>query len=122
MKQSELHLMTTDQLWALHEAIVERLTVRITAEKSELEKRLQQLSKGSQVPSVGSPSRPRGRRPYPRVLPKYRNPAEPSESWSGRGKKPRWLLAQLDSGHTIEEFEIGDDELRELLGSPALVP
>jgi DNA-binding protein H-NS len=122
MKQAEFNLMSTDQLWALHEAIVELLTVRITAEKSELEKRLRQLSNGTQVPADERPSGPRERRPYPRVLPKYRNPAEPSESWAGRGKKPRWLLAQLRSGHKMEEFEIGEDELRELLGSPALVP
>jgi len=46
------------------------------------------------------------RRAYPRVFPKYRNPAEPSETWAGRGKKPRWLTAQLKSGKQIDDFRI----------------
>ena len=47
------------------------------------------------------------RRKYPRVLPKYRNP-QTSETWSGRGKRPRWLVAAMKSGRRIEEFRIGE--------------
>ena len=46
------------------------------------------------------------RRPYPPVSPKYRNPDQPSETWSGRGKQPRWLVAQLRLGKRIEDFSI----------------
>jgi DNA-binding protein H-NS len=46
------------------------------------------------------------RRPYPAVVPKYRNPERPSETWAGRGKKPRWLAAQLKSGKRIDDFRI----------------
>ncbi len=46
------------------------------------------------------------RRSYPQVFPKYRNPAEPSETWAGRGKRPRWLTAQLKSGKQIDDFRI----------------
>jgi DNA-binding protein H-NS len=46
------------------------------------------------------------RRKYPRVYPKYRNPQEPSETWSGRGKTPRWLMAALKKGHKPEDFAI----------------
>jgi DNA-binding protein H-NS len=48
----------------------------------------------------------RVRRPYPAVLPKYRNPERPSETWAGRGKTPRWLLAQLKSGRRLDDFRI----------------
>ena len=40
------------------------------------------------------------------VLPKYRNPDNHSETWSGRGHRPRWLEAQLAAGKTIEDLEI----------------
>ncbi|MBS0431746.1 MAG: H-NS histone family protein [Proteobacteria bacterium] len=33
-----------------------------------------------------------------KVAPKYRNPANPSETWSGRGKRPRWFNAALKAG------------------------
>jgi H-NS histone family protein len=37
---------------------------------------------------------------------KYRNPANMSETWAGRGVRPRWLQAALKDGHKIEEFAI----------------
>lgn len=40
------------------------------------------------------------------VEPKYRNPANASETWTGRGKKPRWLQAAVDAGKKLEDFLI----------------
>ena len=39
------------------------------------------------------------------MLPRYRNP-QTSETWSGRGKRPCWLIAAVKSGQEIEEFRI----------------
>lgn len=33
-----------------------------------------------------------------KVKPKYRNPAKPSETWSGRGRQPRWFAAAIKAG------------------------
>ena len=41
-----------------------------------------------------------------KVAPKYRNPAKPSETWTGRGKQPRWLAAETAKGRKVEEFLI----------------
>jgi DNA-binding protein H-NS len=41
-----------------------------------------------------------------KVAPKYRNPANPSETWAGRGKQPRWLAAQTSAGRKLEDFLI----------------
>ncbi|WP_246123021.1 H-NS family nucleoid-associated regulatory protein [Luteimonas wenzhouensis] len=41
-----------------------------------------------------------------KVPPKYRNPANPAETWTGRGKHPRWLAAQLAKGKKLEDFLI----------------
>ena len=38
--------------------------------------------------------------------PKYRNPANTKETWSGRGKQPRWLAALTAKGKKVEEFLI----------------
>jgi DNA-binding protein H-NS len=101
MKLHALNLMSVDELWALHMQITAVLTRRISAEKSQLEQRLRQLR--SEAPKG---SARRERRPYPRVLPKYRNPDNPSETWAGRGKQPRWLIAQLRTGRTLDDFRI----------------
>lgn len=41
-----------------------------------------------------------------RVPAKYRNPHNPSQTWSGRGIRPKWLRAELEKGRKIEEFLI----------------
>ena len=41
-----------------------------------------------------------------KVAPKYRNPANPSETWAGRGKQPRWLSAYTNAGRKLEDFLI----------------
>jgi DNA-binding protein H-NS len=116
-KKLNLDAMSVDEMWQLHEEISQVLSVRLTLEKRELEKRLAQLrrEKGTRPPEAGDAQSlsgaPRERRKYPRVFPKYRNPHEPSETWSGRGKQPRWLAAALKNGHSIEEFAISTAEL-----------
>ena len=95
MKRAELDRMSTDDLWSLHVELSQLLEQRIKQEKLQLDERLKRL----QTPVSE-------RRPYPPVSPKYRNPDQPSETWSGRGKQPRWLVAQLRSGRRIEDFSI----------------
>ena len=40
------------------------------------------------------------------VAAKYANPDDPSETWTGRGRKPRWLSAKLADGAKMEKFII----------------
>ena len=105
MNRNDFKSMSTDELWALHEEIATRLAAALTAEKSVLENRLRQLQRGIEMASRDAKSSTE-RRPYPAVVPKYRNPEQPSETWAGRGKKPRWLAAQLKSGKRIDDFRI----------------
>ena len=37
---------------------------------------------------------------------KYADPANPDNTWSGRGRKPKWLVAQLDQGKSVEDFAL----------------
>jgi DNA-binding protein H-NS len=38
--------------------------------------------------------------------PKYQNPEDPRQTWSGRGKRPRWLQHALSQGAQLEDFAI----------------
>lgn len=40
-----------------------------------------------------------------KVAAKYRNPAT-GDTWSGRGLKPNWLRAAIESGRKIEDFAV----------------
>lgn len=37
---------------------------------------------------------------------KYRNPANPDQTWSGRGRKPAWIHEALSKGADITDLEI----------------
>jgi len=37
---------------------------------------------------------------------KYRNPANRSETWAGRGHKPRWLSSLIATGKKLEDFVV----------------
>ncbi|WP_407180083.1 H-NS family nucleoid-associated regulatory protein [Bradyrhizobium sp. STM 3562] len=115
MRKLDLEAMDFDELWRLHEQLTEILAEKISAEKRELEKRLAQLNRAEQrsepaIPSGEPTGSDRPRRKYPKVLPKYFNPSSPTETWSGRGKQPRWLVAALQSGRQLEEFRIAETE------------
>ncbi|AWL27869.1 DNA-binding protein [Acinetobacter defluvii] len=40
------------------------------------------------------------------VEPRYRNKNNASETWTGRGKQPRWLVAEIEKGAKLEDFLI----------------
>jgi len=39
-------------------------------------------------------------------LPKYANPADSSQTWTGRGRQPGWIKDALAKGKTLEDFAI----------------
>ena len=40
------------------------------------------------------------------VAPKYANPENKSETWTGRGRQPRWVKGHLDAGGSIDDLMI----------------
>jgi DNA-binding protein H-NS len=101
MRGNDLELMSLDDLWTLKEHVTLALRQKLEAEKTKLAQRLSQLQKTHHLPNLG-----RSRRPYPPVPPKYRNPMNPAEVWSGRGKPPRWLAPQIQAGKGMDDFLI----------------
>jgi DNA-binding protein H-NS len=93
VRGNDLKSMSTDELWKLHDEVIVELAQKLQAEKTKLDQRLRQL-------------RGTDKHPYPPVLPKYRNPKNPTDTWSGRGKQPRWLEALIQAGRRLDDFLI----------------
>jgi DNA-binding protein H-NS len=102
MEGDAFKTMSTDELWRLQEQMTSILARKIAEEKAKLEERLRRLENAN---SAIGPNRP-PRRAYPKVLPKYQNPKNTAETWSGRGKQPHWVQAQLTAGKKLEHFLI----------------
>ena len=58
------------------------------------------------VEDLGLGARRAGSRAGSTVAPKYRDPAT-GQTWSGRGKRPKWLAAEVAAGKSLEQFLIG---------------
>ncbi|HHS94628.1 MAG TPA: H-NS histone family protein, partial [Rhodobacterales bacterium] len=41
-----------------------------------------------------------------KVAPKYANPANPDEKWTGRGRGPKWMQAHLEAGGSKDDYLI----------------
>ncbi|WP_313457029.1 H-NS histone family protein [Stenotrophomonas sp.] len=119
----DLSGLSAKELGALIKNAKKRQTVvakrpAITKVRAQLNKLLK--SSGYTVEEVfGSEAPARGRvakaakapakkavRKLGKVAPKYRNPANPKETWTGRGKQPRWLAAHTTKGKKLEDFLI----------------
>lgn len=59
-------------------------------------------------PATAKPATPKSAKSDARkkVAPKYRNPADASQTWTGRGRKPKWVEAHLAAGGSLAEVEI----------------
>jgi DNA-binding protein H-NS len=102
LKSKNLELMSVDELWSLREKLDAILSAKLNDEKHHLERRLSQLHGQREKPTIEA----NRRRPYPKVLPKYQNPERPFETWSGRGKRPHWVAAQLKMGKKVDDLLI----------------
>lgn len=40
------------------------------------------------------------------VAAKYADPSDPSRTWTGRGRKPKWVQDALDGGKSLEALSI----------------
>jgi len=99
-----LKSMSIDALIGLRGKIDAVLGSKVADERRTLESELAKLSR---VDTGGRSKGGFGRGARGKVAPKYRNPENPSETWAGRGLKPRWLVAALKSGKKLDDFSIG---------------
>lgn len=48
-----------------------------------------------------------GRSKRKSVAPKYANPDDPSQTWTGRGRRPHWLVAKMKKrGAKLKQFSL----------------
>ncbi|KYH03266.1 H-NS histone family protein [Bradyrhizobium sp. DOA1] len=101
MNTEHLNSLSLDELWTLHQQVAASLAQKLLLQKARLEERLVKIGLADEAKRFD-----RKRRPYPPVRPKYCNPKNPAETWSGRGRLPRWLRPQLRGGRKLDDFLI----------------
>lgn len=77
-----------------------------------IEDLLAEFGIGSGSDAAPSRARPRGKKKASvrgrtgKVAPKYRNPDDPDTTWSGRGRKPKWVEAHLAKHGNLDAVKI----------------
>ena len=100
--------MALKDLVELNQRVQRAIVVAKERERSELKQKIAQMAENSGF-SVGELFGGRGagsRGAKSTGVAKYRNPDNPSETWTGRGRKPNWLVARLAKGANVDDFEI----------------
>ena len=81
-----------------HDGAVEALKTKVTTVASALGITIAELF------GIKSDGEPRRHKRSARA--KYRDPENAKNTWSGRGKPPKWMQAKLDQGANKDEFLI----------------
>lgn len=108
----DLAALSFSELRALSVELDGELKKREDAEKAALIAEFENRAKASGfsfaelVAHKGKPAKGTGRGKGGSVPAKYRNPADPSETWAGRGRPPAWVKAHLEAGKALESLLI----------------
>ena len=107
MKDMQLEKMTVKELLALQSEVEAAIVARKHAERSEIKGKLLAIAEksGFSVDELFGKTRRNGA-PRGTVAPKYRNPANPAETWTGRGRMPLWIKTLTEKGAKREKFLI----------------
>ena len=105
MAKVNLSKMSKDELKILQKEVQLAISEFDKRKKAEAKKALEAVAKehGMTLNEIlgGSAKTKRAGAPA-----KYRNPADSSLTWSGRGRQPQWFKDAIKSGKTPENLEI----------------
>lgn len=121
----DLGTLSLTELRRLQSKVESEIRRRSDTARRDLIKRMQKMAAeqglsledvigAAPAPAEKAPSR-RGRKPgkagkaaKPATVGviKYRNPANPEQGWTGRGRKPQWALDMLAQGKSLDEAAV----------------
>ena len=112
-EQLDLENMSDEQLRELRTQVDRILDTRVRSRFDEYRRAAREAGYEATFTRIGEEGvrrrrgRPGGREDRrSEIAPKYRNPQNSSETWSGRGREPKWLQHHIAEGKSRENFLI----------------
>ncbi len=111
-KEMDLSKLATEELQALLKQIPKEIDKRKQREKSKLVDEIAQMAskRGYSLQDLvgkaprSAKAKKAGRRKPAAV--KYRHPEQADLTWTGRGRKPHWVIRWLEEGKTMEALAV----------------
>ena len=100
----DLAKLSLEELQALAQDIEVEVIGRREAERSRVLSQMRELAGSLGMTLEDVVRGEKGR--VGTVAAKYRNPANPALTWSGRGKRPAWVNEALAAGKTLEDLAV----------------
>ncbi|ELX10744.1 H-NS histone family [Janthinobacterium sp. HH01] len=103
----DLSNMSSADLRNLQEKVKHELKQRESQDLAKAREQILAIAQSVGVPLkdlVGGAGSARGKTGS--VAPRYRNPADASQLWTGRGRQPKWVKDWLESGKDIAGLKV----------------
>ena len=100
--------LSLKELIALEAKLAAAIATARQKERAEIKSKVAELAErhGFSISELfGGLGRGNGRKKSVSIA-KYANPDDQTDTWTGRGRKPNWLLARLKKGAKLSDFEI----------------
>lgn len=109
--QTSIASLALEELVSLKADVENLIKQKQKEHKKKLYSQMQQLAQVAGFETVEEfISSQKGRSPRSdkgvRLPPKYRNPDDEQQTWSGKGRKPGWVVSHLAADGQLEELEI----------------
>lgn len=103
MTQKKLDAMSYQQLLALQDRVQSAIAAKRENHRSTVRQEIEALAKeaGFRVEDLFTSRKAKAQRAAPGV--KYRHPDDASLTWTGRGRRPKWIVG---AGGNIERFRV----------------
>ena len=106
----DLSNMSSADLRNLQEQVKRELKQRESQDLAAAREKIFAIAESVGVPlkdliGAGGPAA-RGGKKTGSVAPRYRNPADASQQWTGRGRQPKWVKEWLDAGKDIAGLKV----------------
>lgn len=103
MTRKKLDAMSYQQLLALQDRVQSAIAAKRESRRMSVRQEIESLAKeaGFRVEDLFSSRKAKAKHAVPGV--KYRHPDDASLTWTGRGRRPKWLVG---AGGNIERFRV----------------
>lgn len=102
----KINEMSADELKALISNAEAALVNQLREQRREVVTKMRELAASVGIQFEIIADEPIKSRRLAVAAPKYRNPANHEQTWSGRGKRPKWFIEAIDAGVDPESMKI----------------